>query len=187
MTQTTPPVMIGTDRLLLRRPTLADASAMFAGWARDIEAVRYLGGPRHATVAESEAHIVRCEAAWVGGAAFVHFLVDRATGDVIGSLASRPDDHGVNFGYVLRREAWGHGYMVEALDAIAGWWLAEGAVFRAWATCHVDNVQSARVLEKAGFTLEGTLRRWGRNPNVSAEPCDHRCYSRVRASAFEGA
>jgi RimJ/RimL family protein N-acetyltransferase len=102
---------------------------------------------------------------------------------VEGSLASRVDEHGVNFGYVLRQDGWGRGFMAEALRPVSTWWLEQGGAHRTWATCHTANVQSVRVLEKAGFTLEGTLRRWGSNPNVSPDPCDHFCYSRVRGAS----
>jgi RimJ/RimL family protein N-acetyltransferase len=39
----------------------------------------------------------------------------------------------------------------------------------------VDNVGSARVLEKSGFAREGLLRRWLVHPNISDEPRD--CYT----------
>jgi ribosomal-protein-alanine N-acetyltransferase len=33
------------------------------------------------------------------------------------------------------------------------------------------------VMEKAGMTREGVLRRWSVHPNISAEPRDSYCYS----------
>ena len=43
-----------------------------------------------------------------------------------------------------------------------------------WATCDVDNLASARVLEKAGFEREGRLHNWIVHPNIGPEPRD--CY-----------
>ena len=40
------------------------------------------------------------------------------------------------------------------------------------AVCDVDNVSSARVLEKSSFTREGVLHRWLVHPNISDEPRD---------------
>lgn len=51
--------------------------------------------------------------------------------------------------------------------------------WRARATCDVENLASARVLEKAGFALEGVLHRWDRH-NVAATPRDVRVYARWR-------
>jgi RimJ/RimL family protein N-acetyltransferase len=44
-----------------------------------------------------------------------------------------------------------------------------------WALCDVENIASARVLEKAGMTCEGTLKQFGIHPNISATPRD--CFS----------
>jgi RimJ/RimL family protein N-acetyltransferase len=71
--------------------------------------------------------------------------------------------------------------MTEAVRAVADWWLEQPAIYRVWAVCDVENRASARVLERAGFELEGTLRRWMIHPNVSDEPRDALCWARVRA------
>ena len=153
---------------------------MFAAWASDPEVTYFLTWSPHTDIAESEAHIARCEEAWHVGTGYVHFLVERGTERLVGSIASRPGPHGVEFGYVLASGTWGQGLMVEVLDTLATWWLESGGAHRVWATCHVDNDRSVRVLEKAGFRYEGTLRRWLVQPALSPKPQDHRCYSRVR-------
>jgi [ribosomal protein S5]-alanine N-acetyltransferase len=58
--------------------------------------------------------------------------------------------------------------------------LAQPAMFRVWAVTDVDNVASARVLERAGMTREGLLRSWLMHPSLSAAPRDCWCYARVR-------
>jgi RimJ/RimL family protein N-acetyltransferase len=52
-------------------------------------------------------------------------------------------------------------------------------VYRLWATCDVENVASARVLEKAGLAQEGILRRWAKRPNISSVPRDAFVYGKV--------
>jgi RimJ/RimL family protein N-acetyltransferase len=84
------------------------------------------------------------------------------------------------FGYVLARQYWGNGYMLEALAHLVDWALAQPGVYRAWAFCDVDNPGSARVMEKAGMTLEGRLRRWHVCPELGDEPRDCWVYARVR-------
>jgi [ribosomal protein S5]-alanine N-acetyltransferase len=68
----------------------------------------------------------------------------------------------------------------EALTAVSDWALRQPSVFRISAVCNVDNIASAGVLEKAGFTREGLLRRWMMHPNISDEPRDCWSYSRTR-------
>jgi RimJ/RimL family protein N-acetyltransferase len=107
-------------------------------------------------------------------------IEERDSGLLVGSLAARDGAHGVNLGYLVTADRWGRGYMVEALAPVVDWFLSRPDVFRVWATCDTGNQASARVLEKAGFAFEGILRRWDLHPNVSREPRDARCYSRVR-------
>jgi len=54
-------------------------------------------------------------------------------------------------------------------------------IYRVWATCDVDNVASARLLERVGMEREGVLRRWLVHPNLSEAPRDCLCYSIVKA------
>lgn len=83
-------------------------------------------------------------------------------------------------GYVLARDWWGRGLMTEAARAVVEWGLADPAIFRVWAVTDIDNLGSARVLEKIGMEREGLLRRWLVHPNVSPEPRDCWCFGRVR-------
>jgi ribosomal-protein-alanine N-acetyltransferase len=175
-----PPETFRTDRLLLRRPTTADAEAIFEGWGRDPEVTRYLVWRPHDSVVAAREHVARCRTSWEAGSEFVWLIQHLDGTDLVGSLASRHNEHGVNLGYLLARRCWGRGYMVEALAPVVDWWLARPGVHRVWATTDVENRASARVLEKAGFGLEGILRRWDRHPNVGPEPRDAFCYSRVR-------
>ena len=73
--------------------------------------------------------------------------------------------------------------MTEVVRAVADWALAQPEVHRVWAVCDVDNLASARVLEKAGMECEGRLRRWFLHPNVSAAPRDCWCYARVKEAS----
>lgn len=176
----TPPEIFETERLRLRGPRASDAETIFRRWTQDPEVTRYLVWRPHRSVTEAEAHIARCETGWRTGGPFVWLLEDRSSGVLVGSLAARPGDHGVNLGYLLARDAWGRGLMVEALRPVVEWWLGRPQVHRVWATCDPENRGSARVLEKAGFRLEGVLRRWEVHPNLGPEPRDALCYGRVR-------
>ena len=70
--------------------------------------------------------------------------------------------------------------MTEVLTDIVNWALQQPPIFRIGAVCDVENLASARVMEKAGLVREGLLRRWLMHPNVSDEPRDCLSYALVR-------
>lgn len=63
-------------------------------------------------------------------------------------------------GYTLARELWGQGLITEALGAIIAFGFKELELLRLAALCQVDNIGSARVLEKSGLKFEGVLRQY---------------------------
>jgi len=89
----------------------------------------------------------------------------------------------VDFGYALARRWWRQGLMSEALTSRVQWALRQPVIYRVWATCDVDNLASARVLERVGIEREGIFRRWLVHPNISEGPRDCLCYSIVRAGS----
>jgi RimJ/RimL family protein N-acetyltransferase len=179
-----PPETIATARLRLRPMGLPDAADMF-GYARDAAATRFMNFPRHRAVAESEDFARRCEQCWRDGSAFPWAIVLAATATFIGGIELRIHPPKADFGYVLCPPYWRHGYASEAAASIVMWALAQPQIFRVWATCHPDNVASARVLEKAGLRLEGRLARWEPRPNLGEAAGDSLVYAAVRADRGE--
>ncbi len=77
----------------------------------------------------------------------------------VGHYFAHPVLEYVDVWYVLgAREERGHGYGTEAVGLLIDRVYAESHIERVGATCDVDNVGSARILEKLGLRREGTLR-----------------------------
>jgi ribosomal-protein-alanine N-acetyltransferase len=127
--------------------------------------------------------ISRAARAWESGTEHNWVITERPDERAIGSISFRPRDHAADFGYVLHRGWWGRGIATEAARAVVGWLFTRDEIHRVWATCDVENLRSARVLEKAGLVREGVVRSWGVRPNVSPLPCDMFMYARVREIA----
>ena len=62
-------------------------------------------------------------------------------------------------GYWLGEPFWGRGITTEALVALTEYAIAAHALTRVYAVPFAGNAASCRVLEKAGYLLEGRLRR----------------------------
>lgn len=79
-------------------------------------------------------------------------------------------------GYVLRKDQWGRGYGTETARLLFRLGIERLGLERIAATCDVDNIASARVLEKTGMNREGTHRG---HRVVRGERHDHQVFSRL--------
>jgi RimJ/RimL family protein N-acetyltransferase len=174
------PERVETERLVLRRPVLADASAIFARYASDPEVTRFLAWPRHITIDDTHIFLKFSDAEWQRWAVGPYLIESRDTGTLLGSTGlDFETSHRAATGYVLARDAWGHGYATEALHTMVTV-AADVGVCRVYALCHSEHTASSRVLQKCGFTCEATLRRYAEFPNLRpGEPSDVLCYARI--------
>jgi RimJ/RimL family protein N-acetyltransferase len=172
-----PPKILKTDRLRLRKVKLSDAEAIFRQYAQDPEVTKYVSWRAHRDLEETREYVRMCLLAWDVGKAF-HWVIERREDkEVIGMIIARAAGEKWELGYVLARPFWGQGYMTEAVKGIIAWALRQKEIYRVWAVSDVDNIASARVMEKAGMQREGILRRWSVHPNISPEPRDSYCYA----------
>ncbi len=174
------PETFRTARLILRPIAAEDAAPVFDAYAGDAEVTRFLIWRPHQDRGDTKAYIARC-AATPPDEARTYVLTGCEDGAVRGALDLRQAaPHGLGFGYVLARSWWGQGLMAEALTEVVHWALQQPSVFRIGSVCDVENVGLARVMEKAGLSREGLLRRWLVHPNISDVPRDCFIYARVR-------
>jgi RimJ/RimL family protein N-acetyltransferase len=161
----------------MRKPALQDAEDIFRKYAQDPEVTKYLTWRPNRNVQETRDFLVACLRAWDEGKSF-HWVIERkADHELLGMITARVDDQKWELGYVLAPSYWGRGYMTEAVKKIVDWALKQQEIYRVWSVCDVDNLASARVMEKAGMKREGVLRRWSMHPTISEAPRDSYCYS----------
>lgn len=91
--------------------------------------------------------------------AYAICLEDRAVGSIGAFRQSNIHFRTAELGYYLAREYWGRGIVTEAVRQLCEKVFAQTDILRIYAEPFSDNVGSRRVLEKAGFQLEGILRR----------------------------
>jgi len=180
-----PPETFVTDRLRLRLPALSDADAIFNTYATDPEVTRYMIWQPHKSIEETNSFLARCAEGWLTRNEFPWAITLKESGELIGMLGLRIREFKADLGYCLARKFWGKGFAAEAATAIVNWALAQPQIFRVWAMCDVDNLASARVLEKVGMTREGIMRRSQMHPGVSDEPRDSYCYAIVKENILD--
>lgn len=174
------PAAIKTSRLLLRRPLAGDAQEVFTRYAGDAAVTRFLGWRTHAALADTQSFLACCDAEWRQTGVGPYLIMSRDTGALLGSTGLRlSSSQQAATGYVLARDAWGQGYATEALHAMRDLALRLG-VLRLTAVCHPEHRASWRVMQKCGFTREGTLRAHAQFPNYTpGVASDVLCYAFV--------
>lgn len=161
------PERIETARLVLRRPSLEDAEAIFARYMSDAEVVRYLGRLRHTSVEDSRQFLPISDSDWERGPAGPFLIEARDGGRLLGGVRLRfPEPDVALAGYALARDAWGRGYATEAMLAMVDVVRALG-LRELRASCHPDNAASIHVLEKCGMIQRGAVRELF--PNIDPE------------------
>ena len=176
-----PPERFETARLTARPPRIEDAPAAFAAYASSPAVTRYLSWRAYEQVGALADFLCGQMHAWdedIGQ--FAWMLFRRGTPDLIGSIGCTIEGGKVLFGYVLGERWWGQGLTAEALTWLVDWALDQPEIFRAWAFCDTANAASARVMEKAGLSREGVLRRWHSCPTLGPELRDCWVYAKVR-------
>ena len=83
-------------------------------------------------------------------------------GVAVGGIGVHPGEdvhrHTATMGYWLSEQYWGRGTMTEAVTAVTNFCFENFPLRRISAEVFANNPASARMLEKAGFILEGRLR-----------------------------
>ena len=157
---------ITTDRLLLRKPSVADAEAIFDRYASDPVVCRYLAWPMHRNIADTLAFLEFSDAEWTRWPAGPYLIFAKADNELCGSTGLAFESATLaSTGYVLAQGSWGNGFAAEALLAMRSL-AANLGVLRLYAHVHPDHRSSQRVLKKGAFALDGTLVAEFEFPNL---------------------
>jgi RimJ/RimL family protein N-acetyltransferase len=84
---------------------------------------------------------------------------DEAVGGIGFMLHTDVERVSAEIGYWLGESFWGRGIMTDAVRAVTAYAVREHALTRVYAVPYQWNVASCRVLEKAGYHLEGRMGR----------------------------
>jgi RimJ/RimL family protein N-acetyltransferase len=158
---------IGTDRLILRGVTSADANAI-AELANDLGVSGNVATmPYPYRQADALAFIAGTERA--DPRAHAEFAIEHRQFGLVGMLGFHERaPRRAEVGYWLGRPFWNRGYATEALTAALRWVKFDWRRHVVWAGHFTDNKASGQVLVKAGFLYTGDVE-W-RMSEARAEP-----------------
>lgn len=166
-----------TERLILRMWERRDARQLY-DYAKDPDVGPHAGWKPHESILESRMIIdslFRTKETWA--------IVEKETGSIVGSIGFEPDKYrpqikSREMGYSLAKSRWGRGYMTEAASKLIEYAFEQLHLEVLMIRTSEANRRSQRVIEKSGFTYEGTLRRAYRMYDGKLR--EVRCYSMLK-------
>lgn len=148
-------VTIETERLILRNLRPGDEKAVYA-WAGDPDVARYMIYPQYRSEADGIEWLKEREENADDPDDYDLGIVLKETGELIGSggLVYHPENGIWNMGYNIRKDMWGNGYVVEAMQAIMDEIRKSRDIRVLEAQFAVENYKSRRVMEKLGMVYD---------------------------------
>ena len=181
MTRAELPEQIETERLVLRVRTVADAEVIFDYASRP--EVSYPAGFPPVKSLEDEIYYLEHilpERNEKENLPAGYGIIVKGTDTIIGSadFPRRYEDDVLEIANLQLPDYRGHGYVPEAARALIDLAFKELGLHKIELTCFDYNVQSQRVAEKLGFTLEARIRD---RKDAQGNRCDSLIYGLLRS------
>lgn len=148
-----------TERFLLTQVQLADQQFLFEALS-DPLAMPY-NGVYFKTFEETAAQLTWYEKNWNEGTGINWKIVDKFSKENIGVISVynyKPEHKKAELGYWLLPRFWGKGIATEVLHFVIKFWQEQKGIHRLEAFIEHGNTASIKLLERAGFQHEGTMK-----------------------------
>lgn len=150
-------IITTSQRLHFRAINAGDRDDLFRIYS-DQEAMQYRGSQHLERIEDADVMIAKTLRDYTSGGACRWAIVEKDSGLLIGSFLYKTiSETTCEIGYSIGRHFWGQGYAQEALGHMLVY-LKQMGYSQIVATTRTENTASARVLEKAGFSL--TVRNY---------------------------
>lgn len=150
-----------TERLKLRKITIDDVEDMYS-YCSNEEVPKYASWNAHNSLAETKETIERVIYQWENKK-LVHWGIEyKENRKLIGTIEFvtwDPQHKVAEIGYALSQDYWGKGIATEAASEVIKFGFNNMNLVRIQARCYLENIGSARVMEKAKMSLEGVIRK----------------------------
>ena len=152
---------IDTSRLILRAFTYDDSDSMMRNWVADDDVQHKYGEPSYKTSEAVRGLLDKYIGGYSNGCYFRWGIFEKDSNECIGQIAFFLVDENNHFGeieYCIGRAFQGKGYATEACKAVIGYGFKKIGFHKVQICCRTSNTPSNKVIDKCGFTYEGTLR-----------------------------
>lgn len=152
---------IVTERTILRKFKLLDASSFFENVGNDPEVSKYVVWNRHENIEVTKNAIAKWIEKYKNDYVYYWVVELKETNEVIGSISCVNIDlknATCEIGYVYGSKFWNKGYATEVLNSAINYLMQEEGFYTVYAEHLSQNPASGKVLEKCGMIYEGRLK-----------------------------
>lgn len=178
-------VKLETERLILRRHVLDDASAMYKNWASEKEVTKFLSWNPYHNIDEVKKIISEWISSYNNKDFYFWTIELKDNGELVGDISVIAIDNetsSVELGYGIGTKWWGKGIVAEAGKALIKFFFEEVGVNRVYAKHATGNPNSGKAMLKMGMKYEGIIRQSGKcNQGI----VDEAYYSILKDEYFE--
>lgn len=154
--------VINNEKFQMREITVNDIDDMFCYYSNP-EMMKYTSTEVHNSKDETFARITKLSNSYKNNKGIAWAIEDKVSKRVIGDIGIyniTSDGKKAGIGFNIAQSHWNKGYGTMALTIAFNYAIKEMHINRVEATCIIDNIASARIMEKAGMHFEGILRQY---------------------------
>ncbi len=148
-----------SDRFYLKQVQPVDLSFIFEGLSDPVAMPH--NGVYFYSLEETKKQLEWYDNNWNEGTGIIWKVVSKQTGNNVGVISVynyKKEHNKAELGYWLLPKFWKQGIASEVLKPVIDYWQKEKELHRMEAFIETENEASVRLLQKAGFTFEGTMR-----------------------------
>lgn len=153
--------ILETERLILRKVTIEDIQDMYL-YGSDEEVSKYVTWNTHETISDTKGFVEFVLNKYENKQVSPWGIECKENGKFIGTIDFvwwQPNNKTAEIGYVISKDYWRKGLTSEVAKEIIKFGFEKMDLVRIQARCDVENIGSARVMEKAGMSFEGIIRK----------------------------
>ncbi|MGG0657627.1 GNAT family N-acetyltransferase [Rummeliibacillus pycnus] len=153
--------ILETERLILRKVTLEDIEDMYL-YGSNGEVSKYVTWNTHETISDTKDFVEIVLNKYENKQVSPWEIEYKENGKFIGTIDFvwwQPNHKTAEIGYVISKDYRGKGLTTEVAKEIIKFGFKEMDLVRIQARCFVENIGSARVMEKTGMSFEGIIRK----------------------------
>ena len=178
--------ILETERLLLRKGTLDDATQVYENYGKDPLVSKYVVWNQHQSVDDAIKLMEKWQESYKKNNSYKWLVIEKYSQTVVGSItAVKVDDVNktIAVGYCFGSRWWNKGFATETLKRVIKFFFEEVGVETIYANHLSSNIASGKVMKKAGIKFEGTLRN-RMIDKISNKPMGLEAYSIIKEDYY---